>query len=317
MAKLDERRIIEIFQSGFGNKKFVSEDVEMFKIGKKFGVIKTDTLVASTDVPPRMKIADVARKSIVASVSDFAAKGVRPHYGIISVSLPRDFSESKILQLMRGFKAASREFGFKILGGDTNQARELVISVTLIGLSDDITPRKGARDGDIIIVSGPFGFSAAGIQILMHKKRSNQEFKKRAARAVFRPIARLGFGIQTRKLVSSAMDSSDGLSTCLVEMAKQSKKQFVITKIPSTSDVEEFAHSNGLDFLDLVFNGGEEYEIVATTPKKNLGKLRNIAKLQKINLIEIGSVQRGSGVFIQKGPRRIKILDKGWIHFAN
>ena len=157
MTKLDEKQIIKIFQSGFGNKKFVSEDVETFQIGKNFGVIKTDTLVASTDVPPKMSLVDVARKSVVASISDFAAKGVRPLYCIISVSMPKNFSKSKVEQLARGFKIASDEFGFRILGGDTNQAKELVISVTLVGMAGKITPRNGSHVGDVIMVTGPFG----------------------------------------------------------------------------------------------------------------------------------------------------------------
>jgi thiamine-monophosphate kinase len=311
MTKLDERQIIEIFQQHFASKKFVAEDVETFRIGKNFGVIKTDTLVASTDVPPKMKLEDVARKSIVASVSDFAAKGVKPLYCIISVSLPKKISKSKIAQLAKGFKSASKEFGFRILGGDTNQAKEIVISVTLVGLAGKITHRNGARAGDHIVVSGPFGYSSAGLEILLNGKNAAPKFKSQATKSVFHPMPRLNFGIKASKLLSAAMDSSDGLSTCLVDLAEQSKKKFVLTGTPSAIGLEEFARSNRLDFLDLTFNGGEEYEIVATVSPRNLGKLKKIAKSHKINLIEIGRVQKGSGVFLQNKTR---IEDGGWSH---
>ncbi|MGQ0771468.1 MAG: thiamine-phosphate kinase [Nitrososphaerota archaeon] len=314
MSSLDEKQIIEIFQSKFGNQKFVSEDVETFRIGKNFAVIKTDTLVESTDVPPKMNLADVARKSIVASVSDFAAKGAKPFYGIISISLPKNFSKSKITQLAKGFKSASREFGFKILGGDTNQAKELVITVTLFGMAGKITHRSGARLGDVIVVSGPFGLSAAGLKIILHGKNAKPKFKRQATSAVFHPMPRLRFGIRAAGLLSSAMDSSDGLSTCLVEMSSQSRKKFVLHGMPGAMGLKEFVESNNLDPIDLVFNGGEEYEIVATVSPNNLGKLRKIAEAQKINLIEIGRVQKGSGVFLQNGKNQIKITDGGWLH---
>ncbi|MGI0004184.1 MAG: thiamine-phosphate kinase [Candidatus Nitrosotenuis sp.] len=310
MAKLDERQIIETFQRSFGNKKFVSEDVETFRVGKDFGVIKTDTLVASTDVPPKMSLVDVARKSIVASISDFTAKGVRPLYCIISVSMPKNFSKSKVAQLAKGFRAASDEFGFSILGGDTNQAKELVISATLIGLASKITRRNGSRTGDVIAVTGPFGLSSAGLEILLNRKNAARKFQDRAKKSVFHPTPRLGFGIKSAGLLSAAMDSSDGLSTCLVEMAAQSKKKFVLTIAPGADGLQEFASSNRLDFLDLIFNGGEEYEMVFTASPNNMAKLKKIARDQKIHLIEIGHVKNGSGVVLKK----TEIRDGGWSH---
>ncbi len=76
-------------------------------------------------------------------------------------------------------------------------------------------------------------------------------------------------------------------------------------------DLERFARQNKLDVIDLVFNGGEEYEIVATIPQKNLKKVRQIAKSRKISLIEIGTVEKGSGVFLADK----KIEAGGWLHF--
>jgi thiamine-monophosphate kinase len=317
MTKLDERQIIKIFQRNFSGKKFVSEDVEVFRIGKKFGVIKTDTLVESTDVPPGMSPAQIARKSIVAPVSDFAAKGVRPIYCVVSVSLPRNYSKSKVLQLASGLKNASREFGFRILGGDTNEGKELVISATLFGLAKKIARRAGAKVGDHIIVTGPFGRTSAGLKIVLHGKKASAGFKKLAKKAVFLPTPRLSFGASAATHMTSAMDSSDGLSTTLNEMAKQSNKKFVITQIPKDDKIDSFAKDNKLDLIDLVFNGGEEYEIVATAPPKDLDRIKKIARIKKIRLICIGRVQKGAGVFLQKKQKLVKIRDRGWLHFTN
>jgi len=314
MSKLNERKIIELFQSRLGNTNFVPEDVELFKIGKKHLIVKVDTLVESTDIPPEMELVDAARKSIVSCVSDFAAKGVRPIFGIISLTIPKKLSRSNIESLAKGFQRAAREFELKILGGDTNEGKELVINFSLFGISEKIVNRKGAKANHVIITSGPFGYSAAGLSILLKNKKSSRKFGTKAKNAVFKPNCRLMFGLKNKNYFSSSMDSSDGLSTTLNEMSNQSKKKFVITKMPSENDVFDFASSSRLNVNDLILNGGEEYEIVATVNASNLPKIKKYAKKHKMKLYEIGYVTKGKGVFHKKNGKLIKIKDGGWQH---
>ena len=314
MSKLSEKKIIKLFQNRLGNTNFVPEDVESFKIGKKRLVAKVDTLVESTDVPPGMKLEDVARKSIVSCVSDFAAKGVRPIFGIVSLTIPKRLSRSNIESLAKGFQRAAGEFKLKILGGDTNEGKELVINFSLFGISEKIVNRKGAKTNHVIITSGPFGYSGAGLSILLKNKNGSKKFKAKAKSAVFRPNCRLTFGLKNKNYFSSSMDSSDGLSTTLNEMSTQSKKKFVITRMPSENDVFDFASSNGLNANDLIFNGGEEYEIVATANTSNLTRIKKYAKKHRIKLYEIGYVTKGSGVFYKKDGKLIRIKDGGWQH---
>ena len=314
MSKLSEKKIIELFQNILGNTNFVPEDVESFKIGKKRLVVKIDTLVENTDLPPGMKLDDAARKSVVSCVSDFAAKGVRPIFGIVSLTIPKRLSRSNIESLAKGFQRAAREFELKILGGDTNEGKELVINFSLFGVSEKIVNRKGAKTNHVIITSGPFGYSGAGLSILLKNKNGSKKFKAKAKRAVFRPNCRLTFGLKNKNYFSSSMDSSDGLSTTLNEMSTQSKKKFVITRMPSENDVFDFASSNGLNANDLIFNSGEEYEIVATANTSNLTRIKKYAKKHRIKLYEIGYVTKGSGVFYKKDGKLIRIEDRGWQH---
>ena len=151
MTILDESEIIEILQKKLGNKKFVSEDVEVYKVGKTKIIVKVDTFVESTDIPPKMKISDAARKSIVACVSDFATKGVKPQYGIISLILPKRISRSKINEIAKGFSHASNEFKIKILGGDTNEGKEIVINVSIFGTAKNIVKRNIIKKDNNII----------------------------------------------------------------------------------------------------------------------------------------------------------------------
>jgi len=315
MTKLNELSIIKIFQRKYGNKKFISEDLEFFNIGKTTIAVKTDTLVESTDIPSKMKLFDAARKSIVACVSDFAAKGIKPQYGIISINLPKTISRSKIMDIANGFKKACNEYEISILGGDTNEGKEIVFNVCIFGETDTIVSRKGSKKNDLIFVTGPFGYTSAGLNILLGKKKGKVGFVKKSIQSVITPKPKLNFGIKNKKYFSSSMDSSDGLSTTLNEMSKQSKKKFVINNIPSKNDLEDHAKSQKFSLIDLVFHGGEEYEFVFTVNPKYKQTILKNAKLLKTPIIEIGYVTLGNGVFVQENNKNIRLKDLGWKHF--
>ena len=146
-------------------------------------------------------------------------------------------------------------------------------------------------------------------------KLALEEHETKAKRAIFRPSCQLDFGLKNKNYFSSSMDSSDGLSTTLNEMSNQSKRRFVITQLPSGKDVFGFAKLNGLNANDLIFNGGEEYEIVATINPTHITKIKKYAKKNQVRLYEIGYVTNGKGVFYQKNGKLIRIRDEGWQHF--
>jgi thiamine-monophosphate kinase len=315
MKKLDETEIIKKFQKIFGDKNFVSEDVESFSIGKTKIILKVDTLVESTDIPPKMSLKNAARKSVVACVSDFASKGVEPKFGIISVNLPSKIVKKKVEDIAKGFKQASKEFNIKILGGDTNQGKEIVFHVCLFGSADKIVNRKGAKPGDSIFVTGPFGYTSAGLEILLNNGKGRDSFSKNAKNSVLNPKPQLNYCLKNKKYFSSSMDSSDGLSTTLNELAKQSNCKFVINCVPAAKGIEKFSKQHKKNLEDLVFHGGEEYETVFTVSKKNRSKVISNAKLSKTPIIEIGFVTKGKDVFIEKNNKNVRLKDLGWRHF--
>jgi len=92
---------------------------------------------------------------------------------------------------------------------------------------------------------------------------------------------------------------------------------FSSSTIPTNLDLFDFASHTRLDPYDLIFNGGEEYEIIATVNPSNLPKVRNIAKKQKVPLIEIGFVEKGIGAYFQNNEEFFKIKDEGWLHFRS
>ena len=311
MSKLDETEIIKKFQAMFGNKRFVSEDVESFKLGNTTTIVKVDTLVESTDIPPKMTLKQAARKSVIACVSDFASKGVKPKFGIISVNFPAKVTRLQLSQITSGFREAAKEFGIKFLGGDTNQGKEFVFNVCLFGKTEKIVKRQGAKSGDLIFVTGPFGLTGAGFHILLKKIKSQNPYAKKAINSVLRPKPRFEFGLKSKKFLSSSMDSSDGLSTTLNEMVKQSNCKFVLHTLPTDNNTIQFAKKRKQNLNSLVFHTGEEYEFAFTIPKKYKSHIVKIASMTKTPIIEIGEVYSGKGVFLNND----KLYDMGYHHF--
>ena len=131
MKKLSEKKIIELINKE--KKNFLSEDVEIFRLGKEQCAVCVDTLVESTDIPRGSKLSDISRKSVVSSLSDFAAKGVIPKFCIVSLTLPKNISKKQVQELSKGFSSACKEFKIQLLGGDTNQGNEISIHVVLFG----------------------------------------------------------------------------------------------------------------------------------------------------------------------------------------
>jgi len=315
MKKLSENEIINIFQTKLGNKKFISEDVEKFTLGKTKVIAKTDTMVQSTDIPHKMRLTDAARKSIIACVSDFASKGVKPKYGIISVNLPKSISRKEVNDIARGFKKACEEYEISIVGGDTNEGKEIVFNICILGNSNQIITRKGANEKDVIFTTGPFGYTSVGLDILLNNKKKISTLIKKSIKTVTNPKPRLNYGLRNKKYFTSAMDSSDGLSTTLNEMSKQSKKKFIINKIPIDTNLNNYLKKQNKDLNKAVFHGGEEYEFVFTIPSKYKKIIIKNAKLLKTPIIEIGYVTFGKGVYLEDKGKKIRLKDLGWKHF--
>jgi thiamine-monophosphate kinase len=327
---LNEKQIIDVIVSKLapsGVNKQKDDDVSVLSLrsphmkAMKSLILKCDMLVESTDVPPGMKPWQISRKSVSACVSDLSAKGIKPKVSLISVGIPKKYSKTDIGELAKGFQIASKEFDVMIVGGDTNESKELIIDCTMLGFSDhgasELPGRNGAKRGDIVVVSGEFGYASSGLNILMSRAKGYGKFKGNAISSVMKPKPAQKFGLSLAKYFSSSIDSSDGLSISLYELARQSKVNFVIDDIPSAKGVRDFARTNHLDYESLVFYGGEEYEIVATIPMLKLKDAVSTARRLNIRLLIIGKVAKGSGkVFLvdTRTGRQSQLENKGYIH---
>jgi len=318
---LDERGIINYIRDAFGkNMSFeLNDDVAYVKEGDEFMVLKVDMLVGSTDVPPGMSPQQIGRKALVAAVSDFAAKGVMPRGSLLSIGLPRGYQEEHIKGIINGFRDASREFGVELLGGDVNESKDLAIDCVLYGRTKRRVGRGGSKPGDLILVTGEFGPGKAGLDFLLKGQGlPDGKMKDRCVLAALEQRPPLLFGVRAIEagLLTSSMDSSDGLAATLNEMSRQSGMKYIIEKLPIDPAMADFLRSSNNDVYSDVFFGGEEYQVVFTCDRGSLTELRALARSFGVTLTPIGRVDEGRGVFFcEAGGGCVPIQDRGWVHF--
>ena len=327
---MSEDQIVRIYRERFGLGEDARNDVEAMRMGNRLLVSKVDTLVYGTDVPPGMTPRKAARKAAVACISDFAAKGVRPRWALVSITAPTSCTARTHGAMAAGLADAADAYGFKVLGGDTNRGAEISITVCMMGIAKGIFPRRdapadrpgywkrppsvpsrgGASPGDRVLATGPFGLSAAGLYAVSHGVAG----PRGSLRAVMEPRARLNFGARAAPYLSSTMDSSDGLSTTLNEMAARSGVAIIVDCDPAAAGVAEFAAKHGLDPDDLVYHGGEEYEIVFTLRRGGINDIFSAIRDTRIPLTPIGRVEEGEGVYLERDGRT-RLTDEGWKAF--
>ena len=318
---LTEHEIIRVLKRRFDSKPRLplgfEDDVAAFRLSQRTQIVlKTDMLVGSTDVPPGMTVGQAAMKAVAATVSDFAAKGVQPKGLLISLGLVSPVKLSTVNEIVSGLKKSARQYHCRIIGGDTSETNDLVIDCVGFGFAPTgrILRRDGAKPGDIVAVTGDFGRTAAGLRLLLGRKRSRPRRFSKLISSVLYPSARLEAGLKLAQTgsVHSSIDSSDGLAWSLHEIARLSRVNIVLERIPVASDVKMYAREQGLDPQELALFGGEEYELVLAIKRDRFTKLRRrVPSLQKIGSVTIGS----GNVIARFDGRSGRVEPRGYEHF--
>jgi len=324
LKELGERNAIEIILKQLEEMPNMpipfGDDASAIDIGRKrLAVIKTDMLVGKTDVPKGMSLWQAARKAVIMNISDLAAKGVQPIAILTSLGLPSDYTEKDIEQIGKGMNAGARQYGAYILGGDTNEAADLIISCLAIGISEEhlLMKRSGAKPGDLVAVTGHFGKTAAGLKFLLKGLPTPVGIKQALVEAVLMPQARLkeGLTLAQTKAVTASIDSSDGLAWSLYEIAKASNIGFSLDKLPIAKEAKEFARINNLNPTELTLYGGEEYELVITVLPKLWEKAEDAVQNVGTQLTKIGKVTKEKSLILKADKKTLQIEPRGWEHF--
>ena len=240
---------------------------------------------------------DVGWKALMGALSDLAAMGARPIGALVALCVPESAGGGQLtLGVMEGVAQASQVGGCAVVGGDVSSAGVLVVAVTVMGALDGGSPvlRSGASAGDVILVTGPCGGSAAGLRVLRSGPGAAGPGPVEAALAAAyrRPVARLAEGEAARRGGATAMiDVSDGLALDLHRLADASGVGFILDSVP----VAEGAT------LDEALGGGEDYELVVVIgPDRVEAAARSWAgaglrPLQRIGVVVADPAQRTLG----------------------
>jgi thiamine-monophosphate kinase len=322
---LGEHRIIQIIHehlTALPNMPVpFGDDVSAVSLDEnQVAVLKTDMLVAKTDVPDEMTLFQAARKALVMNISDFASKGAQPTAALVALGLPADFTQKNIVEIADGLNAGAQEYGAYVIGGDTSETSDLIVSVSLFGTAkkSGLMLRSGAKEGDILAVTGFFSKSAAGLRLLLGGCSAAKNTKA-LVDAVLMPKARLAEGLALGGCgaVSASMDSSDGLAWTLHEIAHLSNIGFEVEKVPVAPEVKSFAELNNFDASELALYGGEEYELVVTV--KPEGWATAVAAVEAVGgqLLRIGKATKEKRILLKEEGKPRPIEARGWEHFKS
>lgn len=311
LSRLGEFGLIERIRRGTpggrGVRIGIGDDAAWVSLGSGSSLVTADLLIEGVhfDLKWTSPFA-LGHKSLAVNLSDIAAMGGTPAYAVLSLGIPGNLDSKLIDEFYRGFNALAKKCGVALIGGDTNVAKSLIISVCVIG-HPPLRPvcRSGAKVGDDIYVTGSLGDSALGLKLL----RQNRSGAKRNSIAQLlarhhQPAPRLAAGalLARRHLATAMIDVSDGLLQDLGHICGASSTGAVIwnEQLPLSPAYRELA---GKDSTVYALSGGEDYELLFCARPRHRARIEKLQALAQVKITRIGNCV--------PADRRITVLDSG------
>lgn len=259
----------------------LADDAAVIQIGQQNLILTKDMMVEGVHYFADADPYDVAWKLLAVNLSDLAAKGATPLGVMLGFTLNDAAGDDWDRDFARGFDAALRHYDVKLLGGDTVSSPQRHLSLCAIGTSDGSVPsRNGAKNGDIIYVSGPIGDAFAGYEMVKSGRNQcgNSQMNKPAMNkpsmnsplimAYNRPNALLALGQETAPAVHAMMDISDGLLIDLKRMADASGLQadIILDHIPLSADYQAI-YGHNIDSIIKAATWGDDYQLLCAAEK--------------------------------------------------
>ena len=265
-------------------------------------------------------------KSVIVNLSDVYAMNGTPQQITMSIAFSNRFSVEALSEFYEGVYAACKKYDVDLIGGDTTSSQKgFIISVTAIGevTPDKYVTRSGAKKGDLICVSGDLGAAFLGLTLLEREKKVYLETKgvqpdlesqDYIVGRILKPEARkdiIEFFATENILPTAMIDISDGLSSDLLHICKQSNKGCVLyeEKIPVNEDARQFAYKLELDPTACALSGGEDYELLFTVDEKDIEKIKTNPEITVIGYIT--GEEEGKKI-ITRGGNKHDLVAQGW-----
>jgi thiamine-monophosphate kinase len=336
LADLGEFQLIEELTKDFQIKQpatlfGIGDDAAVLDMGnEQCQVVSTDLLIEGVHFDlTYMPLKHLGYKAVAVNVSDICAMNATPKQITVSIAVSNRFSVEALKELFAGIKIACDDYQVDLIGGDTTSSLSgLLISVTAIGHAqhDQIAYRSGAKEYDLLVVSGDLGGAYMGLQVL---EREKEVFKSNPSiqpdldghdyilQRQLKPQARLDVVQYLKELgvkPTSMIDISDGLASEILHLCKASNLgcHLYDEKIPIDAKTSMVAIDFNLDPSMCALNGGEDYELLFTIAQKDLELIQSNPNFSIIGHMTNAADGR---YFIDKSGSAIELKAQGWRQF--
>ena len=305
----------------------IGDDAAVLDAGEKKVLVSTDLLTEGVHFDLTfMPLKHLGYKAAVVNFSDIVAMNAMPSQITVSLGISNRFSVEAVAELYSGIKLACKNYNVDLIGGDTTSTNAgMVISITAIGFANkkEIVYRKGAKDHNLVCVTGDLGAAYAGLMILGREKtvfKANPEMQPELSGNDYvlerhlKPEARVDIlkvladlGVKPTAMI----DISDGLASEIKHICKQSDVGATLyeDKIPIDQTTWDTARSFNMDPTTYAMNGGDDYELLFTIEADDYEKIKNLADISVIGHITDAS----AGVnLISKNNVSAPIEAQGW-----
>ncbi len=291
-------------------------------------VVSTDLLVEGIHFDlSYTPLKHLGYKSVVVNLSDIYAMNATPTQILLSLAISNKFSVEALEEFYEGVYAACDKYNVDLIGGDTTSTQKgFTIGVTAIGevAENKFVKRSGAQVNDLICVSGDLGGAFLGLTIL---EREKKVFAETAAQPdlenqayivgrLLKPEARkdvVEYFEKHQIMPTSMMDISDGLSSELLHLCKQSGVGCVIheDKLPLNEEMKNFAYKLEIDPTACALSGGEDYELVFTVNQSHFEKINENNGFSVVGYVT--EAAKGSTI-VTRGGNVHNLVAQGWNH---
>jgi thiamine-monophosphate kinase len=334
LSDLGEFGLIRHLTSGIqlknpGSVTGVGDDAAILDCKGKMVVITTDLLTEGIHFNlVYTPLKHLGYKAAVVNFSDVFAMNALPRQILISLAISAKFTTSMIDELYEGIYRACEKYGVDLVGGDTSSSMTgLTLSLTAVGEAEknEIVYRSGAQVNDLICVSGNLGAAYLGLQLLEREKRIFETTSQQPVLEEYNYILQRQLKPEPRGDIiqlfreleirpTAMIDISDGLSSDLLHICRESKKGCIIyeTKIPIDPETQKTAQEMNISATTAALNGGEDYELLFTVP---LSLFETINRRHEISVIgHIADENEGKKLISSRGEE-VELTAQGWRSF--
>ena len=336
IKNLGEFALIDHITKGFtianeSSQHGIGDDAAVLDHGKDPTLISTDLLIEGihfdlTYIP----LKHLGYKAVVVNISDIYAMNSIPKQITVSVAISNRFTLEAIEELYKGINLACKNYKIDLIGGDTSSSvTGLIISISVLGSASKkkIVKRNGAKENDLLVVSGDLGGAYTGLQILEREKavfKVNPNTQPDLSKYTYcierqlKPEARkdvIELLDELEIIPTSMIDISDGLSSEILHLSKASEVGFHLfeEKIPIDPEVTMTSGEFKLNSTTSALNGGEDYELLFTINQKDFEKIKNHPFLSVIG--HACDLKDGCQLITGLG-HQIELSAQGWQSFT-